>query len=91
MPIVATIAFRRRRPTITPFTIPAAIAQQTAKSTAGRTLALSPAGMWVEMTTASETPPATDRSNPPCWTTSIWPRPTMTRMAAKGRLPASVP
>ena len=58
---------------------------------AGRSSALLPAGTWVEMTTASETPPATERSNPPCCTTSICPSPTIARTAANGRLPDSAP
>ena len=33
-------------------------------------------GKWVTITTASETAPGTDRSMPPCWTTSVCPRPT---------------
>src|SRR5262249_57518611 len=43
------------------------------------------------MTTASETPPASERSKPPCWTTSSCPRPTMATIAAKGRLPDKAP
>src|SRR5689334_12336318 len=43
------------------------------------------------MTTASETPPAKERSKPPCWTTSSCPRPTMAMIAAKGRLPDRAP
>src|SRR5690349_21195412 len=43
------------------------------------------------MTTARDTPPATERSNPPCCTTSIWPSPTIAKMAAKGKLPAKEP
>src|ERR1700733_2989124 len=43
------------------------------------------------MTTASETPPASERSKPPCWTTSNCPRPTIAIMAAKGRLPDKAP
>src|SRR5215469_7395451 len=43
------------------------------------------------MTTASETPPAKERSKPPCWTTSNCPRPTMAMIAAKGRLPERAP
>ena len=76
---------------MTPFTTPAASAQQAANATAGKSFALSPAGMAVEITTASDTPPATERSKPPCCTTSIWPSPTMTRMAAKGMLPVRAP
>src|SRR5262249_26365518 len=43
------------------------------------------------MTSASETPPASERSKPPCWTTSSCPRPTMATIAAKGRLPDKAP
>src|SRR6516225_5481661 len=43
------------------------------------------------MTAASETPPARERSKPPCWTTSSCPRPTMAMIAAKGRLPDKAP
>src|SRR5262245_38322562 len=43
------------------------------------------------MTTASETPPASERSKPPCCTTSNWPSPTMAMIAANGRLPDRAP
>src|ERR1700734_1429026 len=43
------------------------------------------------MTTASETPPASERSKPPCWTTSNCPRPTIAMRAANGRLPSKAP
>ena len=66
-------------------------AQLIAKKMAGKRAALSPAGMWVVITTASDTPPARDRSKPPCCTTSIWPKPTMAIIAAKGRLPIKPP
>ena len=87
--MVAMIALSLKKPTRIPFAKPAAIAQrdrhQHGRAAAARCRR---AGKWVEMTTASETPPATERSNPPCWTTSNCPSPTMAMTAANGRLPA---
>ena len=90
-PIVAMIALSWMKPTRIPFNKPAAEAQATAIKTAGRSMALFPSGTWVDMTTARDTPPATERSNPPCWTTSNCARPTMAINAANGRLPSSAP
>ena len=81
------IELSRRRLTSTPLSRPAPIAKPIAMTTAAPSRALSPSGSWVTMTTASETPPATDRSMPPCWTTSIWPRPAIASTAANGTMP----
>ncbi len=43
------------------------------------------------MTTDSDTAPGTDRSNPPCWTTSVCPRATTASTAANGSMPSKDP
>lgn len=87
MPSVAMIALSRKRLTSRPLIRPAPIAKAMAMTTAAPSLELSPSGSWVTMTTASEIPPATDRSMPPCCTTSSWPRPAMASTAANGTMP----
>src|SRR6056297_96568 len=74
-----------------PLRTPAARAHPSATSTACNKAASLPLGMWVAITTANDTDPGTDRSKPPCCTTSICPSPTIARTAAKGRLPMSEP
>jgi len=71
VPSVATMGFSLIRPIRNPFTRPAQIAARKAMPIAGHSRALSPAGYLVTMTTYSESPPATDRSMPPCMTTRV--------------------
>ena len=71
MPSVAMIELSRSRLTRIPLISPAATAKAIAIRMAEPSLLLSPAGSWVEITTAREMPPATERSMPPCCTTNI--------------------
>jgi hypothetical protein len=91
VPSVATMGFRRIRPTSQPFTSPAAIAARNAIPMAGQRRALSPAGYLVRITTYSEKPPATDRSMPPCMTTSVCPSDAIARAEANGSIVSNVP
>lgn len=65
------------------------MANTTASRMAGSSFESSPSGMCVTITSASEMPPATERSIPPCCTTSIWPSPAMASTAATGSMPDS--
>lgn len=77
----------RNRLTSRPLTRPAPTANAIAMTTAAPSRELSPSGSWVTTTTASEIPPATDRSMPPCCTTSSWPSPAIASTAANGTMP----
>src|SRR3954452_33662 len=88
MPSVVTIAVMPTRLTSTPVTTPAASAAPNAYTSANGSLPESPFGTRVMMTTVSEIIPGTDRSIPPCWTTSVCPTATMASTAANGSMPS---
>ena len=58
---------------------------------AGKSRALSPAGYFVTITTYRDKPPATERSMPPCMTTSAWPSDAIARADANGSIVRSTP
>src|SRR3954468_6767646 len=91
VPSVATIGLRRMRPISVPLTRPATTAAPNATAIAAHNRLLSPAGYLVTITTYSEKPPATDRSMPPCMTTSVCPRAAMASAEANGSMVSSVP
>ena len=72
-----------------PLSRPAPSANTIATRIAGTSLPLSPSGMCVTVMTVMEITPATDRSIPPCWITSIWPRPATASTEAIGSMPRS--
>ena len=74
---------------MSPFSEATRRANPNARITAGNSSEFTPSGLCVTMTIASDIPPATERSIPPCWTTSIWPRPATARTDAIGSIPDS--
>ena len=91
VPSVATIGLSPRTATSTPLAIPAARTTTRANSTAPSSRSVWPWAVCVVMTTTTETAPATDRSMPACWMTSVWPRATIARTEANGSMPSRAP